>query len=357
MPEPPRGHQPRVLLAPIEVAGQATLSARGLREIGVDAHVFASPHKFTYGEPDFVPRRRPIVLSALSTSVLNHDVFHFQYGLSFLAPAFRLMDVKALRRARKRVVVEFYGSDVRMPTIAARENPYYVPYPGEDDDRAMKSMGSWAEATEGHAIACDHQLDSYLLPYFPHLHYVGQRVDIDRLPPPQPTRDDDRRTVIAHAPSHAPVKGTVHLRRAVSELLEEGADFEYDEIAGVSHQETLERAARADLVVDQLCAGAHGVFAVEAMALGRPVICNLLPAYAATLPADCPIVNSSPDTIKATLASWLQRPRELAERGLASRDYAARNHDIKVVAGRLLEAYRELPPRRRHARGGHFRAG
>jgi glycosyltransferase involved in cell wall biosynthesis len=198
--------------------------------------------------------------------------------------------------------------------------------------------------TDGHAIVCDHQLDTYLRPHFPNLYYVGQRVDVERLPA-RPPRADVERPVVVHAPSHLAVKGTAHLRRAVQELYADGADFEYDEIADVAHDEVLRRAERADVIVDQLCGGAHGVFAVEAMAMAKPVICNLLPEYAATLPADCPIVNSDPSTIEATLRSWLRRPRDRHERGVASRAYAQRHHDIKVVAPRLLAAYRELPGR------------
>ena len=47
---------------------------------------------------------------------------------------------------------------------------------------------------------------------------------------------------------------------------------ELDIVEGVPHDEARERYARADIVVDQLNAGWHGVFALEAMALGKPVV-------------------------------------------------------------------------------------
>jgi glycosyltransferase involved in cell wall biosynthesis len=87
------------------------------------------------------------------------------------------------------------------------------------------------------------------------------------------------------------------------------------------------------------------VFAVEAMSLAKPVICYMLPEYAACLPPDCPIINANPDTIAEVLGTWLTRSRERHELGIASRAYAERYHDIHVVARRLLEAYEELPGR------------
>ncbi len=104
-------------------------------------------------------------------------------------------------------------------------------------------------------------------------------------------------------------------------------------------------AGSADIVVDQLCSGSHGVFAVEAMSLAKPVISNIAPYNASSMPADCPIINANPDTITDVLRDWLARPRERHELGIASRAYAERMHDMRVVAGRLLEVYGQLPGR------------
>src|SRR5581483_4464472 len=52
---------------------------------------------------------------------------------------------------------------------------------------------------------------------------------------------------------------------------------ELDVVEGVPHEEARRRYARADIVVDQLNAGWHGVFALEAMALGKPVVTYLKP--------------------------------------------------------------------------------
>jgi hypothetical protein len=336
------GNGRRVLHAPVEIAGQAALSSLGLRARGIESDVFAPPHPFGYGPPDIVPPPgRMARARSVLAAVRSHDIFHFYFGLSFLNPALRLLDAWALRRLGKRVVVEFLGSDVRMPSIEARRNPYYVPLEAEDDARATVRMRRWAQVTEGHVIVGDHSLDLSLLPHFAHVHYVGQRVDTRSLTP-RPPRRDGAPPVVVHAPSSRAVKGTAHVRRAIEELHAAGVRMEYVEVNGASHDETLRQCERADLVVDQLCSGSHGVFAVEAMSLAKPVICNLLAEYEATLPG-CPIINANPDSITEVLAAWLESPRDRYERGLASRSYAEANHDVRVVAARLLEVYEALP--------------
>jgi glycosyltransferase involved in cell wall biosynthesis len=334
----------RVLHAPVEIAGQAAMSSLGLRTRGIESHVLAPRHPFGYESPDIVPpsgrwARARTFLAAART----HDVFHFYFGLSFLQPGFRLVDAWALRRLGKRVVVEFLGSDARMPSIEARRNPYYVRSQGEDDQQAVVRMRRWAQITDGHVIVGDHQLDPFLLPHFPHVHYVGQRVDTRRLKPRPPQRDAPQ-PIVVHAPSHLAVKGTVHVRRAIAELRAAGVPLEYVEVHGASHEEVLRQCERADLVVDQLCSGAHGVFAAEAMSLAKPVICNMLPEHEATLPG-CPIINANPESITEVLSAWLDGTRDRYERGLASRSYAEVSYDVRVVADRLVEIYETLPGR------------
>jgi hypothetical protein len=334
----------RVLHAPVEVAGQAALSSRGLRARGIESNVLALPHPFGYDAPDIV---RPLARWKHARTVLaaarSHDIFHFYFGLSFLQPALRFIDARALRRLGKRVVVEFLGSDARMPSLEARRNPYYVRLPTEDDDRAATRMRQWAQVTDGHVIVGDHQLDPFLLPHFQHVHYVGQRVDTRRLTP-RPPQTGVRKPVVVHAPSDLAVKGTVHVRRAIAELRAAGMQLEYVEVHGASHEQALRQCERADIVVDQLCSGAHGVFAVEAMALAKPVICNMLPEYEATLPG-CPIINANPASITEVLGAWLDEALDRHERGVMSRSYVEANYDIRVVADRLLEAYERLPRR------------
>lgn len=331
----------RVLHAPIEIAGQMMLSVLGQRELGVQATGFARRHGFDYDPaPDIMPPRNPLgYLRAATRAIRAHDLIHFYFGQSFLP---RQLDAPRLARLGKRVVIEFLGSDVRMPSVEARRNPHYVRIEMENDAQATRLMRLWSKVTQGHVIVCDHSLDVFLAPHFPHIHVVGQRVDMRQLLPRPPDPRAQRMRVI-HSPTDLAAKGTEFVRRATAELVADGAPIDYVEVHGLSHSQALEVYRSADLVVDQLCGGGHGVFAAEAMSLAKPVVCYLLPELEATYPAGLPIINANPKTLKQVLAEWVDRPRERHQRGLASRAYAERVHDHRLVARRLLDVYETLP--------------
>ena len=88
---------------------------------------------------------------------------------------------------------------------------------------------------------------------------------------PAPPSDAERPLVV-HAPSDRVRKGTAHVIAACAQL-----PVELEIVEGLQHEQARERYRRADIVVDQLNAGWHGVFALEAMALGKPVVSYLKP--------------------------------------------------------------------------------
>ena len=344
----------RILQAPVEVAGQVGLMAKGQRELGHAVDTVFPPHPFGYDiAPDYVPywrKRSPAswvgygkMFAVLAAK--HHDVFHFHFGASLWPGSgrgrLRYGDARLLHRLGKKVVVSFWGDDVRLPSAEARRNPYYVnAYEVSDSENARRAE-DWARITGGHVIVGDHSLDGILRSNFSNIHVVGQSVDTRLLEPryPDPQTSNPR---VVHAPSHKSGKGTEVVRQAVEHLHDKGLPFEYIELSGVSHRETLAGCAEADLVVDQLRTGSHGVFAAEAMALGKPVICYIQPELVETYPADLPIINANPDSIEHVLERWLRSPEDRFRRGRDSRAYAERMHDYRLVAARVMDAYAQL---------------
>jgi len=334
----------RVLHGVQEIAGQAALSALGLREIGVEARAYFPPHPFGYGlAPDYSPRApgalRPAerLLDALRLA-RRFDVFHFHAAVSFVSPRLGHADVRLMRRLGRRVFVEFWGSEARIPSLEHARNPHYVNAYHEKDDENRARLQRWAELTGGHMVAADHSFHLHAGPYFPHIRVVRHRVDTRRIRS-APPRPDAKRPVVVHAPSSLAGKGTVFVREAVERLRGRGVALEYVEVHGKTQQEALEIYARADLIVDQLCTGGHGVFAAEAMAMGKPVVCFILPELVGTYPEGFPIINANPLDVAEVLEEWLVDGEARARRGEQSRAYAEREHDCRVVARRLVEAY------------------
>jgi len=144
-----------------------------------------------------------------------------------------------------------------------------------------------------------------------------------------------------HAPSSRARKGTEHVVAACAEL---NVDLEI--VEGLDHREAFERYRRADVIVDQLNAGWYGVFAIEAMALGKPVVTFLHDeAVRRTEEAfgiKVPIVNATKETLAAALRPVAESPEERRRVGAASRAYVEQVHDVERVADRLLALYAGL---------------
>ena len=149
------------------------------------------------------------------------------------------------------------------------------------------------------------------------------------------------RPLVVHAPSNREKKGTAHVIEACAQL-----PVELEIVEGVPHTEARDLYARADIVVDQLNAGWHGVFALEAMALGKPVISHLKPdvveASAAGYGVRVPIVPATKETLVAALRPLVEDAALRRELGAASRAYVEQVHDIDRVADRLIDIYAGL---------------
>ena len=158
-------------------------------------------------------------------------------------------------------------------------------------------------------------------------------IDVKAIEPSPPT--DRARPVILHAPSSRRRKGTEHVIAAC-----EGLDAELVLVEGLHHDEAFERYREADIVVDQLNAGWYGLFAIECMALGKPVVTFLhdeaVRRTEEALGATVPIVSATKDDLRARLEPLVASATERRRIGEASRAYVEEVHDLDRVADRLL---------------------
>jgi glycosyltransferase involved in cell wall biosynthesis len=132
-------------------------------------------------------------------------------------------------------------------------------------------------------------------------------------------------------------RGTRYVVAAVEWL-----EVEFDLVEGVDRHEARRRLERADVVVDQLLVGWYGGVAVEAMALGKPVVAYLrhedLCAVPAEMRRELPIVEATPETLPDVLRGLIGS--DLDEIGRRSRTYAERWHDPRRIAERVETDYR-----------------
>ena len=175
--------------------------------------------------------------------------------------------------------------------------------------------------------------------WVPEAEVIPPGIDVASIAPAPPT--DRARPVILHAPSSRRRKGTEHVIAAC-----EGLDADLEIVEGLHHDEAFERYRKADIVVDQLNAGWYGLFAIECMALGKPVVTYLHDeavrrteeAFGERVPDRARDEGDLRERLEPLVASAAERRRI----GAASRAYVERVHDLERVADRLLDLYARL---------------
>jgi glycosyltransferase involved in cell wall biosynthesis len=301
----------------VNVAGIPWENVQALRRKGVEARLVVFERGRLHHEADWsLDRRGPLPVklaqqfAAFARLAPKTDVFHFYFGLTLVPKS---VQFPLLRLLRRRSVFHYLGSDIRGKT------PAQLAYGKRADAEIVGSYDA--------------------IRWVPEAHVIPPGLDLRPFTPVPPS--DDPRPRVVHAPSSREKKGTRYVIEACAQL-----DVELDIVEGVPHEEARDRYRRADIVVDQLNAGWHGVFALEAMALGKPVVTYLKPDVVARSAegygVGIPIVPATKETLVQSLRPLVDQPALRREIGAASRAYVERVHDIDRVADRLVDLYRSL---------------
>jgi glycosyltransferase involved in cell wall biosynthesis len=307
----------RVTHCPVNTAGVPWQNVQALRRKGVDARLVVFERYKLHPEADWslergdgFVRRQLVQARALVRLLPQTDVFHFYFGLTLVPKS---LQFPLLRATRKRSVMHFLGSDIRGKPPAEL---------------------AWAARAEARVVG------SYdAIRWVPDAEVIPPGIDLGEYTPVPPSAA--QRPVVLHAPSSRRRKGTEHVIAACDQL-----PVELEIIEGLHHDEARRRYERADIVVDQLNAGWYGLFAIEAMALGKPVVAFLhddaVERTEAAFGTEVPIVSATAETLVERLRPLVEDAEERRRIGAAGRAYVARVHDIDKVADRLLALYAEL---------------
>ena len=299
-------------------AGIGWTNVQALRRKGIDARLVVFNTQAAHPEADEnlnLPRgpawrRQAMQFRAVAKLLPSTDVFHFYFGLTLVPKRIQFPILKA---ARKKSVFHFVGSDIRGKT------PDELAY-GRLADAQIVGSNDAAR-------------------WIPEAEVVPPGIDLSAIEPVPPRADGPVR--VAHAALSRRRKGTELVVAACEEL-----GLELDVIENVRHDEVGPRLAQADIVVDQLNSGWYGLFAIEAMAYGKPVVGYIhdeaATRTAAAFGVDLPIVRTTKETLAADLRPLLESAEERRARGAAGRSYVERVHDADKMADRLIDIYSRL---------------
>jgi glycosyltransferase involved in cell wall biosynthesis len=307
----------RVIHCPVNTAGIPWTNVQALRRRGVDARLAVFERYRLHPEADEEIARPAGLLGrqiaqarAFARLARGTDIFHFYFGLTLLPKS---VQFPLLRLLGKRSVMHFLGSDIRGRPPAELE---------------------WSRHAGARVVG------SYdAIRWVPDAVVVPPGIDVASIEPSPPLDRD--RPVVAHAPSSRARKGTEYVIAACERL-----GVELLLVEGLDHRDAFERYRAADVVVDQLHAGWYGVFAIEAMALGKPVVTFLheeaVRRTEEAFETEVPIVSATKETLADVLEPLVASTDERRRLGAAGRAYVERVHDVERVADRLLDLYRSL---------------
>jgi glycosyltransferase involved in cell wall biosynthesis len=287
-------------------------------------------------------------------ALIEYDNFYYFNDCGILIPnggygsdrfGINLEEMQLLKRANKRLFTLCYGADyrTRKKTLASGKFNFCMDCPAIGkfclcDDTAGEQVFATISKYATRMLASGLSRD--YVPGGRQLDYVV--LDTDAVVPKMaPVSSGDRLRVV-HVPNHPHFKGTRYLEGAVARLTQEGYPVDLVMASGLPHEEAIELMRSADVVVDQLIGGNIGLTALEAMALGKPVISYVRDPGRVLAHADsCPVINANPDSIYNVLREFAAGPRVLVEIGKTSREYVVQQHSIPALAERLRNLYSE----------------
>lgn len=332
----------RVLHAPSEIAGQPSILARALRDLGINAWSLATNPSFAQYQPDehpplddMPPLPRYLGYAGLVAKHLGrHDVFHFHFGRTLVPP--HNLDLPLYRALGKKLVFHYHGCDVRNRAhmLAAHAwstctecAPFCIP---KRQQRILREARANADAE---LVSTPDLLES--VPSAQQLHVAAWLPDYE----PKPFREVPK--LVLHAPTNRLIKGTKHIEAAFEQLRPRFPGVEFLTVEKLPWAQLRDRMADCDVFVDQVFMGWYGMVSVEAMALARPTLTYIRPEFEPRTHG-CPVVRITVETLAEELAAVLTDTPRRRALGEAGRSYVEREHEAHVIGRRLVQLYHDI---------------
>ncbi len=278
---------------------------------------------------------------------VRYDIFHFYFAKTFLP--FNL-DLPLLKLLRKKIVMTYCGSDIRLINVEKTRNAYaYLLRIGLDHPRfdrrkmlKMRWQNVWVNVFIAPRNLYDHArkaIPKEKIKCRPWIHNIG--FDSSKIPLEKNITTNIVPQII-HAPSEKGIKGTIYVNEAIEELKRRGLKFVYRELHGVPNEQVEKYIQRADIVIDQFLIGGIGTLAFEGMGLGKPVVGYVLDSVVKNHMPDCPVFNANIDNLADRLEILIKDPELRLELGRKGIRFCAANLDYEKVQQEMLSIYEEL---------------
>jgi len=282
--------------------------------------------------------------------------FSFHGGPLMGTVLLRILEPHLLRLAGIKTVILPYGSDVQDMTrcpnhsfIAAVAKDY--PNHRLTRKRVSRQIDRWTYCASHIVAGCDwidymYHWDTITLNNF--------SIDTDYWAPDSNAETKCDGTIrILHSPNHRAIKGTTFFENAVNALRNDGLDVELVVLERASNEEVKRVMSAVDIVADQLIIGWYAMFAMEGMALGKPVLCYLRPDLKTYYfrerlieENELPLVECSPENVTEVIRSLVANRQRIYDIGAKSRKFVVKHHSLSATGatiGRINSSIGLLP--------------
>lgn len=343
----------RIYHGPVNIGGVGRFLSDWERQQGaISDFIVFSEHSHTRKKAHLVLHIRAyhwfakiiIALSHFVLCLVKYDIYHFHFGNTLLP--FHV-DLPILKLFGKKMLMTYYGSDIRLIEVEKQRNPYYemvgfgANHPKRDKWKKLKMFWQNLWIDRFFAIRELYEWATTVIPEEKVIEVIWlvTPVNVSEYSPSFETKDVP---TLVHAPSIPKRKGTDFVEQAVTELRNEGYQFQYLKLTGVPNEEaqTIYRE-EADIIIDAFYSGSFGILAVEGMFYGKPVCCYIMDDVLQKIP-DCPIVNCTIDNLKKQLAWLIDHPEERVRIGKAGRAFVEKYCDSETINQRIWQIYQEL---------------
>lgn len=336
----------RILMGTLEIANQLYLLSKGLKSNGYEtisvnyADVIYNNEYDIYipfSKLKYMENVNKVLMQAYYQLFDNIDIFHFHFGATLFMDG---SDLDVIMERKKPIIMHHWGSDVRQKSIAKKYSPDVEVKTEDREDIIVQNLIQLSSRIK-YCIVPDFELYQYVEKYYSKIFVLPIAIDIDNYVSLVPSKGYSKKIVIGHAPTNRKVKGTDHIIKIVDKLKDK-YPIELKLIEGVTHSEALKIYQQCDIIIDQVLIGQYGLFAIECMALGKPVIAFLNEFIMTKTPCECPIQNANMKELESVIEKLILDNELRYEVAIQGPVYVKNYHSINVVIPKLKAIYEEI---------------
>jgi len=333
-------------------AGQPNQIATMQRKLGIDAHcIHIGANRLGYKFDRIISDGSMASRMSLFNKIHSkYNAFHF-YGFPFFYWKTNLKqypfgyDLFMLKMMKKNVIMNFRGSEVRQQDIFEKcsdfsyadgeDHGLFKDFPSDEQRKYIEFCTAFATSI----IVPDVELGSYV----PGAKVIPRAIDTNRWGFSGPK--NQTKPLILHAPTRRLVKGTNIIIDIIDKLKSKGLQFDFKLVENLHNNEAAKLYKNADIIIDQMRIGWHGVVSLEAMSLGKVAVCYIRDdlTHGLAYKGRLPLVNANPNNLEKELEKLIKNPALRQDIGNFARHYVEKKHDVKIVAEKFIKEYKKKP--------------